>query len=64
MSEKRERELNLETDQISQSTEIVVSGFSIPNISTNLRCVSLIFGLFNCIIIIFYIIGTVVFDIP
>ena len=30
MSEKRERELNLETDQISQSTEIVVSGFSIP----------------------------------
>ena len=75
MSEKRERELNLETDHISQSTEI--KGSKVENLKVNtaynitnrllsvgsvyliiFRSVFLIFGLFNCIIIILLLYST------
>jgi hypothetical protein len=76
MSEKRERELNLETNQISQSTENI-KGSKVENLKVNtaynitnrllsvgsvyliiFRSVFLIFGLFNCIIIILLLYST------
>ena len=76
MSEKRERELNLETNQISQSTKNIKES-KVENLKVNTAynitnrllsvgsvyliifgSVFLIFGLFNCIIIILLLYST------
>ena len=76
MSEKRERELNLETNQISQSTKNIKES-KVENLKVNTAynitnrllsvgsvyliifgSVFLIFGLFNCIIVILLLYST------